>query len=325
MILRPTALIVTLALGFLAAPLAADEQPPAKVPRVGYLGNVPASAAPYLEAFRQGLRERGYIEGQNLTIEYRWAEEQYERYPDLAAELVRLEVAVIVTFADPAIHAAKNATDTMPIVFISASDPVGTKLVASLAKPGGNIPGVAFEEGPGQAAKRLQLFKEAVPKVSRVAILRDADDPAEAGYEREARVAARGLGMTLHFVRVRGPADFQNAFAAILRERAEALSVGGLIAFRHRSMVLDFAEKNRLPTYSSAREYGTLLSYAPSVIDQYRRAATYVAKILKGAKPADLPVEQPTKYELVVNLKTARVLGLTIPQSILIQADEVIQ
>ena len=325
MILRAAQLMV--ALGLLAAPLAANAQPPAKVPRIAYLGNVPAYAVPYLEAFRQGLRERGYIEGQNLTIEYRWAEEQYERYPDLAAELVRLKPDVIVTFADRAIHAAKNATSTIPIVFISAGDPVGTKLVASLAKPGGNITGVAFEEGPEQAAKRLQLLKEAVPEVSRVAILSDAGAPVgvRASYTRELRVAARAMGMTLHLMGVGGPADLKTAFAAIVRARAEALYVTGLIAIHHRSMDLDFAAKNRLPTLSEAREFGTLLSYGPSVIDQYRRSATYVAKVLKGAKPADLPVEQPTKYELVVNVKTARALGLTIPQSILIRADEVIQ
>jgi len=321
--------IVIVALGVLAAPLPAAAQPPAKVPRIGFLGSgSPSTYGPLIVAFRQGLRDLGYVEGQNVVIELRWAEERSERLPDLAAELVRLKVDVILTHAGPNALVAKQATTTIPIVVAFAADLVGSGLVASLARPGGNVTGLNLLS-PELGGKRLQLLKEAVPGLSRVAVLWNPALPAVVAIMRETEAAARTLGVQLQSLEVRGPDDFESAFAAATRGRARALiTVEQPLAFIHRARIVDFAAKSRLPAIYPFKEFvdtGGLMSYGAHAADLWRRAATYVDKILKGAKPADLPVEQPTRFELVINMKTAKALGLTIPQSILIRADQVIQ
>jgi putative ABC transport system substrate-binding protein len=324
------AFIGTLVGGLLVAPCAAEAQAPAKVPRIGFLlGVSPAGGAPYVEVFRQGLRELGYVEGQNIAIEYRWAEGKYERLPVLAAELVRLNVDVIVTSAAPVPQAAKQATSTIPIVFTSAADPVAAGLVASLARPGGNITGLAAM-GTEVVGKHLELLKEVAPKVSRVAVLQSESNPLRSQTVRQAEGAARALRIELHVLQVRNtPAEIDAAFAAMRSQRT-----GGVLVLRNsfffaqRTQIVALAAKNRLPAVYGFREEaeaGGLMAYGASILDQWRRAAIYVDKILKGAKPADLPVEQPTKFELVINLKTAKALGLTIPPSLLQRADEVIQ
>ena len=314
----------------LLAPLAADAQQTGKVHRIGYLSSGSATAPPYLvEAFRQGLRERGWVEGQNTLIEYRWAEGKFDRLPDLAAELVRLKVDIIVAVASPAAAAAKNATATIPIVGISLGDPVGLGLIASLARPGGNVTGSSYSVGLEIFGKQLELLKETVPKVRRVAILSNPANPVLPVWIREIKVAARSLGVQLQLFEARGPNEFDGAFAAMAKERVGALLVPSDPIFNlHRARLADLAARSRLPAAYNVRENvdaGGLLSYGPSNTDLWRRAAGYVDKILKGAKPADLPVEQPTKFELVINLKTAKALGLTIPQSLLVRADELIQ
>ena len=322
-------LIVTLALGTLLAPLAADAQQAGKVARIGYVGVSSASAVPHAdEAFRHGLRDLGYVEGQNIAIEYRWAEGQLDRLPDLAAELVRLKVDVIVASSTPTALAAKNATRTIPIVFVTAGDPVGSGLVAGIARPGGNITGLSLL-APEIVAKQLQLLKEAVPQASRVAVLSNPANPYTALMVKETEAAARSLGMWVQLLGVRGADAFDSAFSAVTKGRASALFVlFDPFLFAHRTRIAEFANKNRLPAMYPHREYaetGGLMAYGADIRDNFRRAATYVHKILTGTKPADLPVEQPTKFELVINLKTAKALGLTIPQSVLIRADEVIR
>ena len=318
-------------LAMLAAPLAAEAQPAAKVPRIGYLALNPAANPHLHEAFRQGLRDLGYVEGRNVVIEYRDAEGKPERLPALAAELVALKVDVLVAQPTVAALAAKQATRTLPIVFPVAADPVASGLVTSLARPGGNITGLTIL-APEMVAKGLELLKQAVPGVSRVAVLwhpgafpeRMAKD-----MRKEAEVAARALGVRLQFLETRGPDDFDRAFSEMTRARADALTVlGGSMFVSERRRLVDLAAKNRLPAVYTSRESvdaGGLMAYGPSIPDLFRRAATYVDKILKGAKPADLPVEQPTKFELVINLKTAKALGLTIPPSLLARADQVIE
>ena len=304
-----------------------EAQAPAKVHRIGFLSPRSPTDNPHLlEAFRQGLRELGYVEGQNIAIEYRFGEGRPERLPALAADLVRLKVDVIVTGAPPAPEAAKQATSTIPIVFAVTGDPVAQGLVASLARPGGNITGLAnlAQEVVG---KQLELLKEVAPKVSRVAVLQNPSNHAHPFVLRQAEGAARALGLQLHIVQARTPAAIDAAFAAMRSQRA-----GGVLVLRdslfsaQRTQIAALAAKSRLPAVYGLREEaeaGGLMAYGANVPLMYRRAATYVDKILKGAKPADLPVEQPTKFELVVNLKTAKALGLTIPQSILVRADEV--
>jgi len=323
-----------LTLGTLAAPLAAEAQQAAKNARIGYLANHPAGdLGPHLRAaFLQGLRDLGYVEGGNLVIEYRFAEGQLERFPALAAELVALKVDVIVTAGStPSALAAKQATRTVPIVFIAAGDPVTSGLVSSLARPGGNVTGLSslVLELVG---KCLELLKQAVPEVSRVAVLwrpGALGERTEREILKRAEVAARALGVRLQFVEARGPADFDRAFSEMTRARASALTVLPTGEFsRERRRLVDLAAKNRLPTVFPWREgvdAGGLMAYGPDHADIFRRAATYVDGVLKGAKPADLPAEQPTKFEFVINLKTAKALGLTIPQSVLVRADEVIQ
>jgi len=315
------ALLALLAAG--AAPLAAEAQQAGKVYHVGYLSTP-------TDAFLRKLRELGWVEGQNLVIEYRWAEGNVERLPALAAELVRLKVDVIVAPAGSAALAAKNATSSIPIVMMAPNDPVEMGLVASLRRPGGNITGTAYTPGPAIFGKQLQILKETVPNASRVAILSNPADPSFAlQVMREVEAAAQSLRIRLQHVEARGPEEFEGAFAAMARERAEALLVAGGSTFLvHRARVAELALKGRLPTMYSARENvaaGGLMAYSVNRSDLTGRAAVYVDKILKGAKPADLPVEQPTKFELIINLKTAKALGLTIPQSLLLRADEVIQ
>ena len=315
---------------FLLAPLAAEAQPAGKVPRIGFLGTrSPSDTAPYLDAFRQGLRERGWVEGQNIVIEYRWAEGRFDRLPDLAAELVRLKVDIIVAVATPAAAAAKNATATIPIVGISLGDPVGLGLIASLARPGGNVTGVSYSVGLEIFGKQLELLKETVPKVRRVAILSNPANPAHALVIREVKDAARSLGVQLQLLEARGPSELDGAFAAMAKERGGALLVvTDTLFLLHRTRLTDLAARSRLPAAYGVREYvqaGGLMSYGPSLPDLFRHAATLVDKILKGAKPADLPVEQPTKFELVINRKTAKTLGLTIPPLLLLRADQVIE
>ena len=320
----------TVSVGLLAAPLAADAQQAGKVPRIGFLGvTSPSDRPPLLDAFRQRLRELGWVEGQNIVIDYRYAEDRVDRLPDLAAELVRLKVDLIVSMGTQGVTAAKNATETIPIVMIAVRDPVGTGLIASLARSGGNVTGVSGSAGLEIVAKQLELLKETVPKIRRVAIL---SNPANAYHQlaiREVNVAARSLGVQLQLLEARGPNEFDGAFAAMAKERVGALLVlSDAIFGSHRTRLADLAARSRLPAAYGVRdsvEAGGLMSYGPSILDSYRQAATYVDKILKGAKPADLPVEQPMKFELVLNLKTAEALGLTIPPLILFQADEVIR
>ena len=330
---RRRGLVFTLALGLLVAPLAADAQQAAKVPRVGVLFTgypLDPVSQHNTEAFRQGLRELGWVEGRNIVIEYRWSEGRYERLPDLAAELVGLKVDVIAASITTAALAAKNASRTIPIVVVASPDLVGSGLVASLARPGGNVTGLSFM-GVELIAKQLELLKETVPKVSRVAVLRNPDTPpwAHPRMVKEAEQAAQLLRVQIQSLAARGPEDFDSVFSTMARERADALLVLPDPMFvLHRTRLAELAAKDRIPAMYTVVEHaeaGGLMAYAANFRYNFRRAATYVDKILKGAKPADLPVEQPTKFELVINLKTAKALGLTIPPSVLIRADEVIQ
>ena len=324
------AFLGTVAGGLLAIPLVAEAQPKAGVPRIGYLGNSsPSLESDLVDAFRQGLGEFGYTEGQNITIEYRWAEGKYDRFPDLVADLVRLKVDVIVTAGTPGALAAKQATKTIPIVMAVAADAVGAGLVASLARPGGNVTGstTIVQELEG---KRLELLREVVPRLSRVAVLWNPANPVSPIILKQTQLAAPALRLRLEpIVGVSGVRELEGAFATISRVRPDALILlADRFLLAERTRIVEFAAKRRLPTMYPYREMvkaGGLMSYSPSYPDMFRRAATYVDKILKGAKPGDLPVQQPTKYELVINLKTAKALGLTIPQSLLQRADEVIQ
>jgi putative ABC transport system substrate-binding protein len=276
------------------------------------------------EAFRHGLRDQGYVEGTNIVLEYRFAAGQNERLPALAAELVQLQVDLIVTNSGAGAHAAKDATKTIPIVMATSGDLV----VANLARPGGNITGLTLM-APDLGGKRLEFLKEALPHVSRVAVLQNAGDPRRQDALREIEAAARVLGLHLHALAVRHPDELDSVFAAMTREGAEALIIpGDAVLWNHRTHVVALAAQHHLPAVFDAREYadaGGLMTYGPSVADSYRRAAVYVDKILKGTKPADLPVERPVKFELVINLKTAKALGVTLPPALLFQADEVIQ
>jgi putative ABC transport system substrate-binding protein len=324
--------IVPLILSLLVVPFAAAAaQPPAKVPRVGYLS--PGSSADPVrlrrfEVFRQGLRELGYVEGQNIALESRWAEDTYERYPALAADLVRVPVDVIVAVGGAATQAAQQATRTIPIVMSAVIDPVGSGLVPSLAHPGGNVTGLSMM-APDLVGKQLEMLKELVPGVSQVALLWNPANPGSAPQLREAEAAARAAGVRLHTLEARVPQEIDSAFAALTREQAGALVVlADAIFINQRSQIAALAAARRLPAVYGAREFaeaGGLLAYSANGLDLHRRAAVYVDKILKGGKPADLPVEQPIKFDLVINLKTAQALGLTIPPSVLFQADEVIR
>jgi len=321
--LIPAALGLIIAL--LLAPLAADAQRPGTVPRIGLLGAPPPGDATY-QALLQGLQELGYAEGKNILFEFRWG--QPRRLPELASELVRLNAEVIATFGTPAAQAAKQATSTVPIVMALIGDPIRTGIVASLARPGGNVTGVT-NLGSGTAQKRLELLKEAVPNASRVALLWNSANPEQLAHLSEAEAGARSLGMTLHSVPVRRGEELEDALAALIRERPSALLVtGDTVLQSHIRQILAFAAHRRLPVVLQVRENaeaGGLMSYAPNRLDGIRRAAVYIDKILRGAKPGDLPIEQPTKFELVINLRTAKALGLRIPPSLLLRADHVIE
>ena len=326
------AFTITLFLGGLWSPSAAGAQQATKVARIGYLSVNLAAAPPNLhEAFRQGLRDLGYVEGRNVVIEYRDADGKPERLSRLAAELVALKVDVIMAGSTPNARAAKQATTTIPIVFLSGGDPVRDGLVSSLARPGGNLTGLS-SLSPERVGKYLELLTLAVPRVSRVAVLwqpGSADERAQRDQLKEAEVAARALGMRLQFAEARGPGDFDRAFSEMVRARAAALILLGHVGFfSERRHLVDLTAKNRLPAVYAAREFvdaGGLMSYAVNFQDVFRRCAVYVDKILKGAKPGDLPVEEPTKFELVINLKAAKALGLTMPPSLLQRADRVIE
>ena len=311
-----------------AGPLAARAQETGKLPRIGFLGNSTATLeANLVGPFREGLRDLGYVEERNLSIEYRWAEGKYERFPALIAELIALKVDVIVTAGTAASLAVKKATTSIPLVTI-VGDPVAVGLIASLARPGGNITGLSTITGELEG-KRLELLREVVPKLSSIAVLWNPANAFLVGAEKDVQAAAQVLRMRVQSLPVRAPEEFDNAFAAIVRERPGALLVLADRLFLHnRARIVDFGAKHRLPgvyTHRELVEAGGLMSFGPSYAGMHRRAAYYVDKILKGAKPADLPVEQPTKFELVINLKPAKAFGLTIPQSVLLRATEVIE
>jgi putative tryptophan/tyrosine transport system substrate-binding protein len=318
-----TVLLVLVIVGF------AHGQQQKKAPRIGILiPNQPPVSPQLVKAFHQGLRELGYVEGRNIVIEYRFGEGESDRYPDLAAELVQLKVDTIVTASTPAIEAVKNATSTIPIVMAASADPVGSGLIASLDRPGGNITGLTMLS-PDLSGKRLELLKETVPRISRVAVLWNPTNTSSAASWRESQLAAHGLKMQLQSIEVRHPSDFQNLSDALIKGRFQALNVvrDPLIG-AHLMRVVEFAARSRLPTIYEAEEFvdaGGLMSYGTSHPALYRRAAYFVDRILKGAKPADLPVEQPLKFDLVINLKTAKQIGLTIPPSVLYRADRVIK
>ena len=322
-----------LGLGLLV-PQVANAQASKKLPRIGFLWTGSPHLAPHaVDAFRQGLRDAGYVEGQTIVIEHRWAADVLQQLPDLAAELVRSNVDIIVTQGTPAAQAAKRATSTIPIVMSIVGDPVGVGLIASLARPGGNITGSTVTVfGDGLNAKRLELLREVVPTATRVAVIVDPTAPGPGGAPRglnEAKAAARSLGLQPQILEVRAPADFEKAFEAATKARAEALTVLASPILRfHRKPLVNLAAKHRLPAMYQSREFvedGGLMAYGPRDADLFRRAAGYVDKILKGAKPAELPVEQPTRFEFVINLKTAKALGLKIPPSVLGRADHVIE
>jgi ABC-type uncharacterized transport system substrate-binding protein len=322
-------MILALARSLCVAPLAVEAQPPAKVWRLGFLsGEPPTESLPVVVPFFDRLRTLGYVEGQNLTIERRWAEPREQRLPDLAAELVQLRVDCLVAMTWAAVQAAKHATTTIPIVMIISSDPVEGGLVASLARPGGNITGFS-PMTPELAGKRLELLREVVPGLTDVAVLWDPAVPAKALEFSKTQVAAHTLGVHVHSLEVRSPDDFEAAFEAAMRERVDALlTLGSPTTVIHRTRIINFAARTRLPAMYDKPEFvqdGGLIAYMPSPQEHGERTAAYVDRILKGTKPNDLPVEQPTKFKLVLNLKTAKALGLTIPPSLLLLADEVIQ
>jgi len=306
-----------------------EAQQPGKVPRIGYLTGVSLSAdSPRFEGFRQGLRELGYVEGKNIIIEYRYADGKFDRLPALAAELVRLKVDIIVSAGATATRAAKEATVTIPIVMAQDPDPVGSGFVASLARPGGNITGLSSLTAD-LSGKRLELLKEILPKLSRLAVLGTSASPGMAQQLRETELAAGAFGMQFQFLDILDPKDIEAEFRAATKWRADAVLVlRGPVLTSQRKQVVELAVKSRLPATYPETEYveaGGLMSYGVSNIDLFRRAATYVDKILKGRTPADLPVEQPMKFHFVVNLKTAKQIGLTIPPNVLVRADKVIR
>ena len=320
------ALTATLALGLLAVPLAARAQPAGQPYRVGVLSGGSAVANPAIQAFREGLRALGWVEGRNITIESRFADGHMDRLASLAVDLVRLDVRVIVAGPSTVAQAARQATETIPIVMTGVGDPVKLGFIKSLNHPGGNMTGLATLL-PELEAKSLQLLAELVPGLTHVAVLLNPDNPLH--EVKDAEAAAKLVGLQLVTVRARTPEEFPAAFDALVKARAGAVDIWGDPVFaRHRTVLIDLATRSHLPTMFKTRpdvSVGGLMAYGPDFVDLYRRAATYVDKILKGTKPAELPVEQPTKLELVINLKTAKALGLTIPPSLLLRADEVIQ
>jgi len=319
------ALGAVLALALLVPPFGTEAQPVGKVWRIGFIS---VAHMRIEDIFFQYLRDLGYVEGQNLVVERRYSEGLAERFPEFAATLARLNLELIITTATPAALAVKNATKTIPVVLPNSIDPVGVGLVASLAHPGGNITGTT-QMAPDLFAKRLQLLVQAIPHVSTVAVVWNAANPANARSWREVQEAARVLGIKLQSREVRGPSDFERIFAEMARERPDALLLmGDRLTLQHGEQIVDFATQKRIPSMLD-RAYpetaGVLMSYGADEPELWRRAAVLADKILKGAKPADLPFEQPTKFKFVINLKTARTLGLTIPPSLLLRADEVVQ
>jgi putative tryptophan/tyrosine transport system substrate-binding protein len=308
----------------------AEAQQPTRIPRIGFLsGSPPSSIKASTEAFRQGLRDLGYVEGKNIVIEWRSAEGKGDRLPALAADLVRLKVDLIVTAGPLVTRAAKEATSTIPIVMAQDPDPVGNGFVASLARPGGNITGLS-RLAPELSGKQLELLKEIVPKLSRVAVIGTSTRPGNAQTLREVELAAGAFGVQLQYLDILSPKDIETAFQAAVRERADGALwfVTGSIGNPHRKKIADLAVSSRLPVIYFQRDHveaGGLMSYGVNEVDLYRRAATYVDKILKGTKPADLPVEQPIKFEFIINLKAAKQIGLTIPPNVLARADRVIK
>jgi len=323
--------LVTSLAGTVAAPLSAEAQQAGKVWRIGWLAISPPTSLPlkrFSEAFLQGLRDHGFVEGQNVIIERRYSEGREDRHTAFVAEFFQMKVDLIVASSSAAAHAAKQATTTIPIVMLAVASPERQGLVVSLARPGGNVTGMSNQFGGELSGKMFQLLKEAVPKLSKVAILWDPDNLGSAVTFREGEVpAAKALGVALVSLEIRGPGDVDHALTTIASARPDALWVH-LVAFPFRVRLLEFAATNRLPTVAQSSvwpQFGGLLSYGPDNADLFRRGAALTAKILKGAKPADLPIEQPTKFELVINLKTAKALGLTIPPSLLARADQVIE
>ena len=318
-----------LTLETLCAPRVAKAQLTKKIPRVGVLAGQTPEASPPIFGLRQGLRELGYIEGQNIAIEWRWAHGKNERFADLAAELVQLKVDVIVAATDPAVQAAQKATGTIPIVMAFPTDPVAFGFVTTLARPSGNITGLSAQSSPEIAGKRLQLLREVAPTVARIAILGDPREPGTQEDLKATKTAAQAWGVQLQPVDVQSGAELDRAFAAVVREHAGGLVVlRSTVLFASRARIAQLAAQHRLPTTAWQRalpEAGFLMSYGASLPDAARRAAYFVDRILKGAKPGDLPVEQPTKFDFVINLKTAKALGLTIPPSLLLRADQVIE
>jgi putative ABC transport system substrate-binding protein len=325
---RVAGLLALVALGLLGALASAQGQQRRTVPRVGVISQLSPGETPQIFALRDGLHERGYVDGQNVTIEWRWAHGDIKQFPDLVTGLVRLNVDVIVATVDHAIQAVRAATQTIPIVMVVASDPVGLGFVRSLAHPGGNITGLTWQTRE-VVPKRMQLLKEAMPALSKVAVLWDPSEPARRLQVEEAERAAPAVGVQIHIFEARSADELEGAFAAMARERVGAVLVeASAMLAAQRKRIADLAAKNRLATigwWRGMAEAGCLLSYSPNITEQYRRAGYFAAKILSGTKPAALPVEQPTRYELVVNLKTAKALGLTIPPSMLVRADVVVE
>jgi putative ABC transport system substrate-binding protein len=325
--LRSTLGLLSALLFALNPPVGAQD--PAKIPRIGYLTNTPFSASEFQEAFRQGLRELGHIEGKNIIIEWRSGEQSRERQRAIAAEFVRLKVDIIVAGGSGDIRAAKEATSTIPIVMVTGGDVVGSGFVASLSRPGGNITGLSTLR-PELMGKRLEILKEILPKLSRAAVIMSSSSQDYTQILKELDVAARARGIKLQHLDIQGGADFDNAFQTAAKERADAalVRVAGPILGTHRTRIVELAVKHRLPAiYERAEEVdaGGLVSYGVNTVENYRRTAIYVDKILKGAKPADLPVEQPRKFELVINLKAAKQIGLTVPPNVLARADRVVR
>ena len=321
--------ILALTLGLIVSPLATEAQETGRIYRIGFLGNSTAALeANLVGPFREGLRGLGYIESTNTQVEYRWAEGKYERFPALIAELIALKVDVIVTAGTPAAVAVKKATTSIPLVMVAVGDPVGTSLVASLSRPGGNATGLS-SIAPDMEGKRLQLLREVLPNVSHIAVLWNPANLFHVGSSKQARDAAQVMGIKLQFFAARSTEELPNAIVAILKDRPQALVVFADRVFLHnRTRIMDFALESHLPTAVTHQELvdnGGLMSFGANYPDMHRRAAIYVDKILKGAKPGDLPIEQPTRFELVINLKTAKALALTIPASVLLRADRVIE
>ena len=314
--------------GLLATPLAAEAQGPGKVPRIGYaMSRAAWEDRHLLDAAREGLRDLGYVEGQNIALEVRWAEGRYERFPAIVAELISHRVDVLVVATTPGALAAKNATRTIPVVMTAVGDPVASGLVASLARPGGNLTGLSLLN-PTVHGKRLELLKQAFPSIAHVAVLTNPGNPIHTIFLRESQAAAQTLGVHLQPIKAERREDLDDAFTAAVRGHADALlALDDALTLAYRKQVIALAAKRRLPVMYGFREFpdaGGLMSYGTDNVTQYRRTAIFVDKILKGARPADLPIDQPTKFELVVNLKAANAIGLTIPASLLQRADQVI-